>query len=123
MSHFSSTATKITDKGILIKAIRLCPEVQEVREQHFIRGYNQQAIKGDIVACLSGDYDLGFNKILSDGTYTATADFGMGDCGEGDSTIKDILNRIVASYKRMEIEKEVAGSKALSSANVTVVQY
>ena len=119
MSHFETVRTKITDKAILIKALGMQPDIKEVKEHWFIRGYNSKCAKGEIVAIMrQGDYDLGYSKL--DGVYYMIGDLGMGGCyaTESGNGLEGLSQAIIATYGRLLAED--MATKAKSLGNVTV---
>ena len=122
MSHFSSIATKISNATLLKAALSQQPEVKEVKEKWFVRGYNKQTAKADIVGILEGSYDIGF--IMQQDSSYAIADWGYSTCpnstGSGSQDLTALWQRIVATYNQLYTLDQANKVKGLQNANVTV---
>jgi hypothetical protein len=72
MSHWFSVKTKFESLSAMQKA---ADELGfQLRYRTEARGYNGKKTPCDLVLCLPGEYDIGFNK-QTDGSYTVIADF------------------------------------------------
>lgn len=123
MSHFSSIFTKISDITLLKIALKQQPEVTQVKENWFVRGYNNQTVKSDVVGILSGKYDIGF-VLQKDGSY-AIADWGYSTCPNnnksGSQDLTALWQRIVATYNTLDTLDQANKTKGLQKANINVM--
>lgn len=117
MSHFSYMPTRMSNKEILKQALKQQPEVRDVKENWFIRGYSGTKVKGDVVGVLEGQYDIGF--VFKDECF-AIADFSFGTCGGGNKNLVDLWQRIVATYLTLDTYEQANKQKGLSGTNIKV---
>lgn len=71
MSHFNTLPSKLTDAEILKTSLRELGI--NVRTNAEVRGVGCQKVQAEIVAMLSGGYDLGWSR-SADGTLSLIAD-------------------------------------------------
>lgn len=125
MSHFSSIRSKLTNKELLKVALQQQPEVKEVKEKWFVRGYEEQTVKSDVVGVLEGNYDIGF-VLQGDSSY-AIADWGYSTCSSGNSSgsqnLTGLWQRIVATYNTLYTLDQANKNKGLQKANINVVVH
>ena len=125
MSHFSSITSKLTNKELLKVALQQQPEVKEVKEKWYVRGYQGQTVKSDVVGILKGNYDIGF--VLQNDSSYAIADWGCSTCPNGNSSgsqnLTILWQRIVATYNTLYTLDQSNKNKGLQKANINVVVH
>ena len=116
MSHFSTLRTKITDAEVLKSSLRDLGV--KVKTNDYVRGYNGQQVRADIVAVLQGEYDLGWSS-NTDGTFDLIADL-WGVAKKHNQT--ELINSINQKYA---VNKTLSDVKrpGLQNANVKLVLH
>jgi ABC-type transport system substrate-binding protein len=114
MSHFKTLRSKLTNAEILKASLRdLGIEVKTNAE---VRGTGYQRAQADIVAVLSGDYDLGWSR-NTDGSLDLVADFW------GVAKAHNLTNLMALINQKYAVNQTLAAMKqpGLQNANVKLV--
>ena len=100
MSHFSTIATEITNKGYLLEALRQMG--YEAEENTMIRGYRGQETAVTVAARAKQGYDIGF-MAREGGGYDVVADwFGVQGIKE-----QDFIARLRQQYAVATVRDQV----------------
>ncbi|MDR1701636.1 MAG: DUF1257 domain-containing protein [Sporomusaceae bacterium] len=101
MSHFTQVATKLSNKEILLCALKELGLATE--EKANIKGFRGQETYADIAVRMKTGYDVGF-VLNNDGTYSFIADwFGV----EG-YTQTEFVNSVRRQYALATVKEQVA---------------
>lgn len=123
MSHFSCVNCKLSNKEVLRRALKMQPEVNDVKDNWIVRGYGRRAVKSDLVAILNGNYDIGFN--FRGAETVVVADWSAGTCTESevyrDKTLEGLWQRIVKTYLELMIKDMHNTNKDKENIHVRVL--
>lgn len=87
MSHFTRVRTEITDRDLLLEALRHMSLT--VRENAPVRGWDGQTTEADLVAVQDSGFDIGFVRPSEGEPYQIVADWmGAGDQDEFTRQVK-----------------------------------
>jgi hypothetical protein len=114
MSHFRTLRTKLTDAEILKASLRelgIC-----VKTDAYVRGFNGQQVRADIVAVLEGNQDIGWSR-NANGYFDMIADLPGVAKKHNQTELISSLNQKYAVNKTLAQVKQLG----LKNANVKLV--
>lgn len=114
MSHFSTLRTKITNGELLIHSLQDLGF--EVKTQAPVRGHECASQVADIVAVLSGDYDLGWSR-NAQGSYDLIADLWAIAKEHNQTELINAINQKYTINQAMQATQE----QGLSHADVRIM--
>lgn len=118
MSHFTTMKSKIVHKDQLITALKQMKGVKEVSENATVRGYQGKTSKAEVVATMSGKYDIGLSKGDNE-TFSLEADWWGVRQGEGTWSSESFTKELTKRYTEQTVLTQLQNS-GYSVASSTV---